>query len=196
MSGNFTRKSHLKENKNLSGNSETKFFVCLSPSHFKSSLGIDISGKRVCQTCACPRLPAQPEAWEDVIPQDWLEAFHWETPWSLFMLLPPPASLSYQTPKNLVTWPHFHLLFSHFMVCVCVCIEETSELINALRFPLCMCVSNLSPVSLHRHHFALIYYMVWLCQHRYQPDSLLQETGRWWQGKEESIFTDSYIVIY
>lgn len=71
--------------------------------------------------------------------------------------------------------------FSHFMVCACT--EETSEWITAvsLSFPLCVCVyvSNLSPVSPHCHHCALIYYMVWFCQQRYQPKSLL------WERKED-----------
>lgn len=105
MSGNFTRKSHLKEKKKkklFSGNSEVKFLVCLSTCHTLKAVWVLISGERVCQACraACPRLPAQPEPREDVIPRGWLEAFRWETPRSLFKLLSPPAFLPCQTPKT------------------------------------------------------------------------------------------------
>ncbi len=110
----------------------------LNMSHFKKSLGIDLSEESLSDLlCACPWLPAQPEPREDVIPRGWLEAFHWETPRSLFKLLPPPASLPCQTPKTQRhdSWGKWHiftavtfqlLLFLAILwyVCVCVCYRK------------------------------------------------------------------------
>lgn len=86
---------------------------------------------------------------------------------------------------------------------VCACIEETSELITAvsLSFPLCVCVyvSNLSPVGPHCHHRALIYYMVWFCQHRYQPKSLLwerKEDGESRKNNQFSLIECFFILFY
>lgn len=162
-------------------------------SHLRNILSIDLWRESLSDLpCACPWRPTQSEPREDVIPWGWLEAFRWETPRSLCKLLPPSAFLPCQTPETqgngcwekrfflffsfLDAVTYYLFLFLAILWCVYALALPTSELITAarLRFPRCVCVyvSNLSPVGPYCHHCALIYYMVWFCQHWYQPNSL------------------------
>lgn len=111
----------------------------LNMSHFKRSLGIDLSEESLSDLpCACPRLPAQPEPREDVIPRGWLEAFQWETPRSLFKLPPSPARLLCQTPETQRddSWGKWHFLqllppsYSGCSPCFGVCMCVLHKLLN------------------------------------------------------------------
>lgn len=145
---------------------------------------------------------AQPEPREDVIPRGWLEAFHWETPRSLFKLLPSAANLPCQTPQTQVddsrgkwqisTAVTFHFLATFWCICVCVhaCITESSELITAVsvRLPLRVCVClifHLSVVIVT----AVLSLITWSdsVKPQYQPTQCC-ERGRQVGREEERIY--------
>ena len=137
MSGSFTRKS-CKKIICLPWEFRGKIpCLRLNMSLFKRNLAIDLWEASMCALpCAWPWLPAQPEAREDAkIPGGWLEVFHWETPGSLFKLLPHCASLPCKKTesrvdgdlgKSFFLFTIFNLSvtlpLSHFVVCMCVCV--------------------------------------------------------------------------